>query len=127
MKGILILKILIIEDNQDFVHLLTAIIHLAIKNTDIIYAKTSEEAIGKITNHEVDLIISDFYFPGNFPSILPAIQQEKRLFILQSSCPECVKIYDKNLQIDAICKNREDFTAKMIEHLKALNVRFSKI
>jgi len=116
------MKILVVEDNKDFSALLTVIIKMAIKDADISYAETCSDAIPKI--EYADLIISDFNFPtGGFPAILPVLQKENRPFILQSSCPSCVKLYDSNLQVASLCKNQL-FTCNLIDLLKELNNRF---
>ena len=117
------MKILVVEDSQDFSLLLTAIIKMAIKDVEISYAETCSDAKSKIG--DVDLVISDFNFPVNgFPAILPILQKKKRPFILQSSCPSCVKLYDSNLQVASLCKN-EDLIPNLIGILKTLNVRFN--
>lgn len=117
------MKILVVEDNQDFSIMLTSIIRMAIKDVDILYAETCSDAKSKI--EDADLIISDFNFPiEGFPAILPILQEKKRPFILQSSCPSCIKLYDSNLQVASLCKNG-DLIPNLIDILKTLNVRFN--
>jgi CheY-like chemotaxis protein len=120
------MRILIVEDNKDFLHLICSLIRNSHYNATIHEAETLEDAIPHIPN--VDIVITDFNFPSEgFPALLPHLQKENKSFILQSSCQTCIdKTYDHNLQIAAIYKGF-NFTSKLIKLLNEISVRFNNV
>jgi len=116
-------KILIVEDNEDDVFLLTEVVNMSLKDVEIRYATTVEDATPQVT--WADLVITDYDFPDlGFPALLPLLQKEQRLFILQSACPDCLKTYDPTLQLGTICKG-SCFIAKMLDILSIMSIRFN--
>ena len=112
-------KILIVEDHEDTAFLIQQLVHYALDNVEIIIASTLEDAIPQV--EWADLVISDYRFPTDgFPGLLPTLQSEKKLFILQTADAECVKIYDKNLQIAAIQKG-VNYTRQILDTLKNIS------
>jgi len=108
--------ILIVEDCECSRLLLTQIVDLVFPDAMIYYAQTATEAFPQIPS--ADLVITDFDFPdGGFPSLLPLLIKEKRYFILQSADPDCVKIYNHDLQLGAVIKGK-DFLGNMLSILK---------
>jgi response regulator of citrate/malate metabolism len=113
--------ILIIEDNEWFISLVTQITQTVFSSPKVSYATTANQALGLIA--DTDLIITDFEFPdGGFLALLSTIQKESKKFILISADPTHVKIYDSILQIDALDKGR-DFVRSLISTLKNQNLR----
>jgi len=116
-------KILIVEDSADTTILLSQVVRMALKNAEIKCAATVAEATPQVS--WADLVITDYEFPDlGFPALLPLLQKEQRLFILHSACPDCLKTYEPTLQLGSICKG-SCFTAKMLDILSIVNIRFN--
>lgn len=77
------LKILIVEDGDDFSFLISNVLYLG-GYTNI---RTSTYVDGAIKNLEwADLVITDFNFPGGgYPELRPHLLRLEKPFILQSS------------------------------------------
>jgi len=111
------MRILIVEDNKDFLYFICSIARLACSTNEIFQAETLNEALPHLSNN-MDLVISDFEFPiGNFPTFLPYLQKEKCKFILQSAECSHLKTYDSILQVGTVYKD-SNYMQNMLKLLR---------
>lgn len=77
------MKILLIEDNEVFIVLISAVLALY-GVSDLIIARSVEDAIPLIP--ESDLVITDYNYPGGgFEAIRESLVSQRKPYILQSS------------------------------------------
>ena len=75
-------KILIVEDNEAFIVIISAVL----KDYVLIVVSSAEAAIHQLNTSQIDLVITDYeYGGGGFPALRPHLIKNKKKYIIQSS------------------------------------------
>lgn len=107
------MKVLIVEDNEDLVLLLTDVIESSF-DVELRHAVCLNDAISLLP--WADLVISDFDFPTlGFLGLFPELIKANIPYILQSANPDNLRMYSEK-QIGSIIKN-EKYVTNMIDIL----------